>query len=128
MASTITDYTVLIDVNFPTPNVDNDSQGFRDNFSSIKNALEIASDEISGLQSNLILLSATNDFGGNTIKKAVLEDCSIVLKRYTVSQLVALSEAGTAVDGMLVFVTDSYNCPAYYYNGNWYAIAGTLVV
>jgi hypothetical protein len=127
MSSTITDYTALIDVNFPTPGEDNDSQGFRNNFASIKNALEVAGKEVSELQNNLINLSTTNDFGGNTIKKATLEECSIVLKSYSVSQLVTLVEQGTLANGTLVFVRDSYNCPAYYYDGNWYALTGTVI-
>lgn len=128
MSSTVTDFSNLIDVNFPTPGEDNDSQGFRDNFGSIKSALNVAGEEISSLQANLISLSGTNDFGGNTIKKVVLEECTVVLKKYTVSQLNALTQEGTVVNGTLVFVTDSYNRPAYYYNENWYAISGTLVV
>jgi|688.fasta_scaffold08523_3 hypothetical protein len=127
MASTITDYTELIDINFPTPGEDNDSQGFRTNFSMIKSALDVAGDEISTLQSNLISLSSTNNFGGNIIKKAALENCSIILKNYTLAELSALVDEGTAINGTLVFVTDTYNCPAYYYNGNWYAISGTLI-
>jgi hypothetical protein len=127
MASTITDYTTLIDINFPTPGEDNDSQGFRSNFASIKAALEIAGDEISDLQSGMISLNGTNDFGGNTIKKATLEECAIVLKSYSVAQLLALAEEGTLVNGTLVFVRDNYNCPAYFYNGDWYAISGTII-
>ena len=44
-----------IDENFPVAGQDNDSQGFRDNFSIIKNSLAIAEGEISELQNNVIL-------------------------------------------------------------------------
>jgi len=50
MTSSITNYSSTIDVQFPVPGVDNDTQGFRDNFGNIKNALDAASSEISDLQ------------------------------------------------------------------------------
>lgn len=50
MASTITEVSSLININYPIPGVDNDSQGFRSNFSSIRESLKIAGDEISRLQ------------------------------------------------------------------------------
>lgn len=52
MASTITNVSSNINIAYPLPGVDNDSQGFRSNFTSIKNSLQIASDEISRLQSS----------------------------------------------------------------------------
>lgn len=127
MASTITNYSGLIDVNFPDPGVDNDSQGFRSNFASIQSALKTGSDEITKLQLNLVDLSSTNDFGENEIRRATLVDCSIVLKNYTTGELSDLIDQGTVENGTLVFVTDSYNCPAYYYSGAWYAMTGTVV-
>lgn len=48
MTSAIT--TTNISVTFPTPGVDNDTQGFRTNFSEIVNQLETAKSEISGVQ------------------------------------------------------------------------------
>lgn len=50
MASTITQYSDLINISFPVPGVDNDSQGFRDNFSNIQSALTRADNEITNLQ------------------------------------------------------------------------------
>jgi hypothetical protein len=47
MASAIT--TTNIDVTFPVPGVDNDTQGFRTNFGAIVSALETAKSEISNL-------------------------------------------------------------------------------
>jgi hypothetical protein len=52
VASTITNVSSNINISFPLPGVDNDSQGFRSNFTSIKNSLQVASDEISRLQSS----------------------------------------------------------------------------
>lgn len=50
MTSTVTQYSTLIDTTFPVPGVDNDTQGFRNNFGNITNALNVAASEISDLQ------------------------------------------------------------------------------
>lgn len=50
--------TGSINVNYPIPGVNNSSQGFRDNFSGIKNNLDTAADEISDLQDLAILKGA----------------------------------------------------------------------
>lgn len=41
-----------INITYPIAGQDNDTQGFRDNFSSIKNNFSVAQTEISALQSN----------------------------------------------------------------------------
>jgi hypothetical protein len=62
-----------IDEAFPVPGVDNESQGFRDNFSAIKDTLIQAKIDIEGLQeSRLDISSPETDLGGNTIKNANL--------------------------------------------------------
>lgn len=50
--------TGSIDINYPVPGVNNNSQGFRDNFSGIKTNLDIAASELSDLQSKAILKSS----------------------------------------------------------------------
>lgn len=45
----------VIDANFPVPGEDNDSQGFRDNFSAISAALAVAKTELTQLQTNAII-------------------------------------------------------------------------
>lgn len=50
MTSTITNYSALIDTTYPVPGVDNDTQGFRDNYIQIKRGLESAASEITDLQ------------------------------------------------------------------------------
>ena len=50
MASTTTN---LIDTGFPVAGVDNDSQGFRNNFSRIKTSLENAEGRIGTLESSI---------------------------------------------------------------------------
>lgn len=57
-----------IDPTFPIAGVDNDSQGFRDNFLYLKNGLQTAAGEISALQANSATTNATStSFNNNTI-------------------------------------------------------------
>lgn len=63
------DFTT-IDENYPIAGQDNDSQGFRDNFNSIKNNLALAKTEIGALEDNTAKLNTTNDFLGNIIQNA----------------------------------------------------------
>lgn len=48
-----------IDITYPIAGQDNDTQGFRDNFSNIKNNLSVAATEISALQANVALALTT---------------------------------------------------------------------
>jgi hypothetical protein len=65
-----------IDAEYPVAGVDNDSQGFRDNFSTIKNSLATAKSEITALQATTAQgvsynsETNTNDFNGNIIQEA----------------------------------------------------------
>ena len=67
-----------IDTTYPIAGQDNDSQGFRDNFTNIKTNFQYAEDEISDLQTKVILKSALtgttldNDMGGAPISNATL--------------------------------------------------------
>lgn len=79
MASTITQYSNSININFPIPGEDNDSQGFRTNFAKIQSALSVAGGEITNIQLNAVNLSDTNDFGGNIVKRASLQNSSLVV-------------------------------------------------
>jgi hypothetical protein len=60
-------------VSYPSPGVNNSSQGFRDNFAGIKNNIEIAKTELADLQKNVLVkgaLSGTtmaNDMNGGII-------------------------------------------------------------
>ena len=76
MSSNINPYTV--DGTFPIANQDNSSQGFRDNFTNIKNNFIFAENEISDLQSKAIVASAlngqtlNNDMAGTQIRRPQL--------------------------------------------------------
>jgi hypothetical protein len=65
-----------IDADYPVAGVDNDSQGFRDNFSTIKTSLTAAKDEIETLQNDTAKLNEGNNFLGNTISNAMLSATS----------------------------------------------------
>jgi hypothetical protein len=70
MTSAIT--TTNIDGAFPIAGQDNNSQGFRDNFTNIKTGLNTAKSEITALQTNTAKLNANNNFNGNMIENAEL--------------------------------------------------------
>jgi len=82
--------TSSIDTGYPVAGQDNDSQGFRDNFTNINSNFTITKSELEELQENAILkgvLTSTgdpvdNDFAGNLIKSAKMQDM-----RNTVSNL-----------------------------------------
>ena len=77
VSSTITNYSNQINVNFPVAGEDNDSQGFRSNFSRIQTAFSTAAKELTELQINSVRLnSPQNDFNGNVIKHASFQSCS----------------------------------------------------
>lgn len=65
-----------INVNYPVPGVNNNSQGFRDNFSAIKTNLNTAATEITDLQNKVVLKQAlanttlNNDMGNTLISNA----------------------------------------------------------
>ena len=68
MASNIN--TTGLDDLYPVAGVDNDSQGFRDNFANIKTNLGHAATEITALQNGVARVDGNNDFGGNEIYDA----------------------------------------------------------
>lgn len=71
--------TNAIDSNYPIAGKNNSSQGFRDNFASIKNNLDTANVEISDLQSKAIVKSAltgvtlNNDMANTVISNAAIQ-------------------------------------------------------
>jgi len=67
-----------IDGTFPVAGQDNDSQGFRDNFTNIRNNFTFSKAEIEDLQNKVVLKSAllnttlSNDFAGNAMVNPAL--------------------------------------------------------
>ena len=66
-----------IDTAYPVAGQDNDSQGFRDNFSNIKQAIDDAKSALSTLEGIAPSTQADNDFNDNKIKKAILQDTAL---------------------------------------------------
>ena len=66
-----------INVNYPTPGVNNSSQGFRNNFASIKTNLDTAATEITDLQNKVVVKQAltgttvNNDMANTLISNAL---------------------------------------------------------
>lgn len=71
MASNID--TTSIDATFPVAGQDNNSQGFRDNFNTIKSNFVASKSEIETLQTNSAKLNANNNFAGNEISGALFK-------------------------------------------------------
>ena len=69
MASNIN--STSIDATFPVAGQDNNSQGFRDNFNTIKGNFASAKSEIEALQTNTAKLNANNNFAGNEVSGAL---------------------------------------------------------
>ena len=102
MASTI-DVT-NIDADFPVAGVDNDSQGFRDNFANIKTNLETASSEITALQNGVARVDGDNDFNGN-----IIEDANIKASTPLLSQTFATGVPVNPIDPAQTSVNVSFN-------------------
>jgi hypothetical protein len=81
---------IAVDETFPIAGVDNETQGFRENFSIIKNSLAAAKGEIEDLQSKVVLKAAlsgsvlSNDMGGTTITNATLAEVKLKVQPPTV--------------------------------------------
>ena len=61
-----------IDADYPVAGVDNDSQGFRDNFQAIKDGLSVAESRLEYLDVNTAKKNGGNNFGGNLIDNALV--------------------------------------------------------
>jgi hypothetical protein len=82
-----------IDGTYPIAGQDNDSQGFRDNFTNIKNNFNFASQEIIELQQNAILKSALSGTTlDNNLNNAILRGAQ--LKQTTLSSALVGNEGG----------------------------------
>lgn len=83
---------------FPSPGVDNSSQGFRDNYNAIKLAFTTATNEISDLQLNTAKLNVANDFGFAAPSQQV---------KLQKSGFTAINSA--AITGVIDFAAGSYH-------------------
>jgi hypothetical protein len=86
-----------INQNFPIAGVDNNSQGFRDNFTGTKNNFTILKREIEDLQDKVVVKApltygstptvTSNNFNNNQISSVVLKDVSLASEDYGVSTI-----------------------------------------
>lgn len=89
--------TNTIDANYPIPGQNNSSQGFRDNFASIKQNLDIASNELTDLQNKVVLKSAlANSTLNNDMANTLISNAAIQSFRHTMYNL------GNALSGTVV--------------------------
>ena len=77
--STANTFTNAINQNFPVAGQNNDSQGFRNNFSNIKLALNAVNSEVVDLQMNTMQQYQSNDFGGYDLKNANLVNATVTV-------------------------------------------------
>ena len=80
-----------INENFPVAGQDNDTQVFRDNFDTIKTGLRVSKEEITDLQDNAVRKDLDNDFNGNLVQNAVLQNVSLRKKDYGEPLVLSLS-------------------------------------
>jgi hypothetical protein len=68
-----------INTSYPTPGINNSTQGFRDNFASIKNSIDTAAAELSDLQGKVVVKAAlvgtnlNNDMANTLISNAAVK-------------------------------------------------------
>jgi hypothetical protein len=98
MTSTVTNYSNNINVLYPVAGVDNDTQGFRDNFTYIQNALTVAAGEISAVQAGAVNVNtATNDFYWSIIYRATQQANALVAP--SVQQITAANTSVSFLQG-----------------------------
>lgn len=86
-----------IDSNYPVPGQNNSSQGFRDNFTQIKNNLNTASNEITDLQNKVVLKAALNDqVLNNDMANTLISNAAIKSFRSTTYNL------GSSLNGIVL--------------------------
>lgn len=126
MASNIISET--IDSTYPVAGQDNDSQGFRDNFTIIKDNFAAAKQEIEDLQNNVLLkntLAGQDELNNNMLGKSLTQ---VNLSRYTTDYYATgaltnsmnisflnghYQEVGIRADGLILQLTDWPGTGAY---------------
>lgn len=86
-----------IDTAYPVAGQDNDSQGFRDNFTNIVTALESAKDEIEEIQEKALLKTAISGTLDNDMDGETLSNVTLIHPRL---EIVALGSYASGVVGI----------------------------
>ena len=130
--------TTGINTSYPIAGQDNDTQGFRDNFSSIKYNLTTAATEITALQANVsgfgtniaVLQSAVSGYAGYLIEvPGIISNVSTIqtgsFANITLTSALSLANISTTQrdsispsNGMLIY-NNTYNKFQGYANGAW---------
>ncbi len=88
-----------INTSFPVPGKNNSSQGFRDNFAAIANNLEQTRQELSDLQSKVVVKSALVDSAlDNNLAGTLLQNVQLAGHRYATFNLGSLLEGSVKID------------------------------
>ena len=88
-----------IDETYPVSGVDNDSQGFRDNFSATQSALLVAKAEITDLQNRAVVVADTsNDPAVNNLLGSTLSNGLYTQMSGVVAPTVTVTNAGADID------------------------------
>jgi len=106
MASSISSST--IDATYPVAGVDNDTQGFRDNFAIIKQNFSYAATEITDLQNNAARKDENSDFNGSHIIDASLEVVTETYFNKGSVTVVSITLDETDVDPEISFLDGRY--------------------
>jgi len=114
MASNIN--TTTIDTAYPVAGQDNDSQGFRDNFTNINDNFTEAKTEIEDLQSKVLLKSAlTGSSLDNDMDGEVISNLELTLPKITARTIASSVGATGDKEGMIAMDSSSvYFCTADY--------------
>lgn len=120
-----------INTNYPVPGVNNNSQGFRDNFSAITTNLNTAGTEITDLQNKVVVKQAlANTTLNNDMANTLISNASIRSFRATSYNLGGALSGATKVDaslGDVQYGTVAANSNVTLQFGNW-SPAGTQQV
>lgn len=86
-----------LNVNYPVPGVNNNSQGFRDNFASIKTNLDITATELTDLQNKVVVKQAlTGSILNNDMANTIISNAATRSFRATTNNL------GNALSGTVL--------------------------
>lgn len=95
---------VDIDQDFPVAGQDNESQGFRDNFSFIRQALEVAQGELSDLQSKAVFKTKlTNDLElDNNMSRSSIVNANLIAYTEKVYNIIEPINENPSVEGISI--------------------------
>jgi hypothetical protein len=95
---------IAIDENYPVAGKDNDSQGFRDNFNSIKAGMSVAKAEITKLQASALLSVALdttsavdNDLAGSSINNGFYNNFYGTVRELTANSATAIDVSAASL-------------------------------